>query len=238
MTPAGRRPGPQTTRATILEAARDEFAATGYAKTTVRSVARAANVDPALVYHYFGDKPRLFAATLELGFDPRTVGERAMAAGGAFDGTRLAEEFLTRFEASGGAAFLGFTQAAAASPEAARAIREFLAARIGIGQAAGDPDGPWGLRHSMVASTLIGSAWSRWVLRVQPLASASPAQVAGWIGPVLDRYATDPEFSDEPPLEPHATRAGRRPAARAAPRAPAAPAARGRARRPANGRPR
>jgi Bacterial regulatory proteins, tetR family len=37
-------------------------------------VARAAEVDPALVYHYFGDKAQLFAATLDLGFDPLVPG--------------------------------------------------------------------------------------------------------------------------------------------------------------------
>src|ERR1700750_2456253 len=56
VSPAGRRPGPQNTRGEIVDAARREFVANGYADTTIRSVARAAEVDPALVYHYFGDK--------------------------------------------------------------------------------------------------------------------------------------------------------------------------------------
>ena len=98
MSPAGRRPGPQNTRSTIIDAARHEFVSGGYADTTIRSVARAAEVDPALVYHYFGDKAQLFAATLDLGFDPRSVGDTAMPGDAPFDGTRLAEEFLTRFE--------------------------------------------------------------------------------------------------------------------------------------------
>jgi AcrR family transcriptional regulator len=36
----------------------------GYAATTIRAVARLAEVDPALIYHYFEDKPALFVATL------------------------------------------------------------------------------------------------------------------------------------------------------------------------------
>jgi AcrR family transcriptional regulator len=129
MSPAGRRPGPQKTRNAILDAARQEFVSRGYAAATIRSVARAAKVDPALVYHYFNDKPQLFAATLELPFDPRAVGETAMPGGAPFDGTRLAEEFLARFEQAPGAeGFIALAQAAASSPDAARAIREFLAA--------------------------------------------------------------------------------------------------------------
>src|ERR1700759_1798844 len=135
MSPAGRRPGTDhDTRGEILQAARRGFVASGFARATIRSIARAAGVDPALVYHYFGDKARLFAATLELPFDPREVGETAMPGDAPFDGTALAREFLGRFEhgPAPGAAFLAVVQAAASSPEAARAIREFLAARIRI----------------------------------------------------------------------------------------------------------
>lgn len=200
MTPAGRRPGPQKTRDAIVRAARRQFVAGGYANTTIRSVARAASVDPALVYHYFGDKAQLFVETLQFPFDPRVVGETAMSGDGAFNGTRLAEEFLTRLErAAGGQAFVALAQAAASTPQAGRAIREFLATRIMIAPEA-EPGMPWGRRHSMVASALVGTAWTRWVLGIEPLASASPAEVARWIGPTLDHYATSTSFSDEEPL--------------------------------------
>lgn len=200
MSPAGRRPGPQKTRDAIVLAARKQFVAGGYAETTIRSVARAAKVDPALVYHYFGDKAQLFVETLQFPFDPRVVGETAMPGDAAFDGTRLAEEFLTRLEhAAGGQAFVGLAQAAASTPQAARAIREFLATRIMIAPEA-EPGRPWGQRHSMVASTLVGTAWTRWVLGIEPLASATPAEVARWIGPALDHYATNASFSEEAPL--------------------------------------
>jgi AcrR family transcriptional regulator len=201
MSPAGRRPGPQKTRSAILDAARQEFVSRGYSATTIRSVARAAKVDPALVYHYFNDKPQLFAATLELPFDPRAVGETAMPGDAPFDGTRLAEEFLARFEQAPGAeGFIALAQAAASSPDAARAIREFLAARIRITAPGSEPGDAWGQRHSMVASALIGTAWTRWILRVEPLASAPPDRVARWLGPTLDHFATSMDFSAEHPL--------------------------------------
>src|ERR1700754_1508191 len=60
-------PGPRDERgvlsARILSAARDEFAQYGWAGTTIRAVARAADVDPALVYHYFGSKEALLDAS-------------------------------------------------------------------------------------------------------------------------------------------------------------------------------
>src|SRR5277367_5458390 len=59
-------PGPRDERgvlaARIVAAARDEFAERGWAGTTIRAVARTADVDPALVYHYFGSKEGLLDA--------------------------------------------------------------------------------------------------------------------------------------------------------------------------------
>src|ERR1700733_15556686 len=99
MSPAGRRPGTENdTRGEIVEAARLEFVKSGFARATIRSIAREAGVAPSLVYHYFGDKAQLFAATLRLPFDPRDVGQAAMPGDAPFDGTALAREFLTRFE--------------------------------------------------------------------------------------------------------------------------------------------
>jgi hypothetical protein len=37
----------------------------------------------------------------------------------------------------------------------------------------------------------MGIAWARYVMRMEPVASASRAEVARWVGPTIDRYATD-----------------------------------------------
>src|SRR6202007_2308342 len=50
------------TRSTILATARSQFGNLGFERTTIRSIASAASVDPALVMHYFGNKADLFAA--------------------------------------------------------------------------------------------------------------------------------------------------------------------------------
>src|ERR1700748_2897098 len=52
----------QATRAAILDSARSQFGSHGFERTTIRSVASQAGVDPALVMHYFGSKAGLFAA--------------------------------------------------------------------------------------------------------------------------------------------------------------------------------
>src|ERR1700744_1762015 len=51
----------QAPRTAILDNARSQSASHGFERTTIRSVASAAGVDPALVMHYFGSKAALFA---------------------------------------------------------------------------------------------------------------------------------------------------------------------------------
>lgn len=84
----GRRPGPSTTREEILRAARAQFADAGYDRTTVRAIARSAQVDPALVIQFFGSKEELFRAVIgefgellagrmqQIATVPGTLGER------------------------------------------------------------------------------------------------------------------------------------------------------------------
>lgn len=206
MSPAGRRPGPARTREAILDAARAEFAASGYTAASLRGVARRAGVDPALVYHYFAGKPALFVAGLGLPADPRAVQEQAQQ--GPPDGARIVDRFLAQWEegqGEPGRAFVTLTQAVSSSPEVARALREFLTERVWANR-------PGGSRESnmrtaaLVSSQLLGIAWSRYVVRIEPLASMPRAEVAALTGPAIDRYiaASDPE----------AGRSGQRPGGR------------------------
>jgi AcrR family transcriptional regulator len=71
--PPGRRQGDPQTRETIVDAARAEFLERGYTATTIQSIARRAEVDPALVYHYFTDKATLYGSTVSLPAIPRQI---------------------------------------------------------------------------------------------------------------------------------------------------------------------
>jgi AcrR family transcriptional regulator len=86
--------------------------------------------------------------------------------------------------------FVRVAQAMCASPEAADAMREFIAERVWsrVQGPPGDSAARRQRRHALVASQLIGLAWARYVLRVEPLASASGEEVAQWVGPTIDRY--------------------------------------------------
>src|SRR5256712_6429192 len=90
--PTGRRS--DRTKAAILAAAREQFAAYGYERATIRAIAADAGIDPALVMRYFGNKERLFAAAAE--FDLRLPDLTAVPR--ASVGSVLVGFFLERWE--------------------------------------------------------------------------------------------------------------------------------------------
>ncbi len=185
MARVGRRQGDPGTRGTIIDAARAEFLERGYGATTIRSVARRAQVDPALVYHYFTDKATLYASTLNLPGDPQRI-MREVQVSPASPGSRLVAGFLAQWESGPGEpgrAFVNMVQAMSSSPDAARSLREFLADRIWA-PLAEDEQARW--RTTMISSLLMGLAWNRYVMRAEPLASASLPDIAEHVGPVLE----------------------------------------------------
>jgi AcrR family transcriptional regulator len=200
MSPGGRRPGKLSARDDIIRAARETFASEGYDGTSLRAVARAAGVDAALIHHYFEGTPGLFIAAMSLPFDPRQVQLEASAAATASGtvGAAIVEGFLTMWDrAEGtGSSFVSCVGAMAASPAVADAMREFVRARVWQHITPVDDESEdekaSDARVALVASQLMGLAYTRYVLRVPPISTASPAEIGGWVGPTLERYRTDP----------------------------------------------
>jgi AcrR family transcriptional regulator len=183
----GRRQGDSRTRETIIDAARAEFLERGYTATTIRSVARRAEVDPALIYHYFTDKPTLYASTLNLPTDPRQI-MNDVRTSAASPGGRLVAGFLAQWETGPGRpgqSFVNLVQAMSSSPQAARSLREFLVDRVWAQLAGGDEAARW--RTVLISSELMGLAWSRYIVGAEPVASASLQEVAEQAGPALER---------------------------------------------------
>src|SRR5690242_912334 len=94
----GRPRGKTDTRNVILGAARRLFADTGYDKTSVRDVAAAAGVDPAMIRHYFGSKVELFRATMGWPFEPADIAARITTGDRGDIGVRLTRVFFEAWE--------------------------------------------------------------------------------------------------------------------------------------------
>ena len=188
--PRGRRPGAPDTKAVILAAARERFATSGFARTSVRAIAADAGVDPALVHHYFGTKDDLFLAALELPVDPRKVLLPAIAGGPDGAAERMLGVFLSvwdepEMQVRLVAVFRGILDA-----DGERLLREgFLPVVLGpVGEALGI-DRPE-LRMPLVASQMVGLIMLRYVVGVEPLASLSADDVVAIYAPTLQRYLT------------------------------------------------
>ena len=208
MSPSGRRPGRSNARDDIVRAAKETFARDGYDGASLRAVARAAGVDAALVHHYFDGKAGLFIAAMALPFDPHHVKQAAASeasASGAL-GSAVVEGFLTMWDlAEGtGSSFVSCVGAMAASPSVADAFREFVKERVWeqIMPIAGESGATADTRRSLVTSQLLGLAYARYVLRVPPMSTASPAQIGRWAGPTLDRYTSGELVEPAEPVQP------------------------------------
>ncbi|MFY1686780.1 TetR family transcriptional regulator [Plantactinospora sp. WMMB782] len=187
---SGRRPGNPDTREGILRAAREAFAERGFDHTSIRAIATGAGVDPALVHHYFGTKDQLFLATIDIPFDPQEVLPQIAAGGLDGIGERLVRTFLRVWDSPAGTAAAALFRSAMNNEWTARLLREFLETQV-LRRATGmleiDPaEAP--LRSSLVATQMSGLVIVRYILRLEPLASAPPDVVVAAVAPTLQRY--------------------------------------------------
>lgn len=186
---AGRRPGGPDTRQYILDAARAEFAARGYENTSMRAIARTADVNPALLRHYFGTKDQLFLAALDFPVQPRDL--IAQAVGGDRDsvGERLVRFAFALLEnPAARERVLAVLRAAATNEQMARLMRGFMVREVVVPIAAAlavpRPD----LRAELAMTQVVGLIMGRYVLAVEPLASAPVDELVPLLAPTLQRY--------------------------------------------------
>lgn len=187
----GRRPGESGAREAILAAATVAFAETGYDRATIRGIAAAAEVDPALVLHYFGSKKDLFEAALELPVSPRQIFERGGVAGPDQLGATIVRTFLEAWEPpETRVRLMAMLRSAMTNDTAMAMIRDLLVREVfgPVTQTLGVPDAP--LRATLVGSQFVGLAIMRFIGRLEPLASASVDDLVAAIGPTVQRYLT------------------------------------------------
>ncbi|MFE2886167.1 TetR/AcrR family transcriptional regulator [Streptomyces graminifolii] len=182
------------TRDRILTAAREEFSERGYEKTSVRGIAKAAGVDPALVHHYFGTKEQIFEAAVEVAFAPAQNAPETVAEG-SLDGVG---ERLTRFifgiweNPATRTPLLAVVRSAVNNEAAAAVFRRLVVSQV-LGRVAARLDLPDGdLRAELAAAQLVGTAMLRYVIKVEPLASVDVERIIARVAPVVQGHLTGP----------------------------------------------
>lgn len=190
-TRTGRRAGASGTRDAIAAAARRQFAALGYDRTSLRQVGIEAGVDPTLVGHFFGSKQQLFAAVTELPFDPATTIPALLDGPRDEIGIRLARFAVGLLETPAARErVVALVRAAASEDEAARVIRDLLtrAVMLPIAEGLGADQAPY--RASLVMSQIVGITVARHIVGIEPLAGREPEALIADLAPVLQRYLT------------------------------------------------
>ena len=173
-------------RGPILDAARLAFASRGYASTTVKSVAVAAGVAPAVVRSLFDNKEQLFAAAMQLPVNPGQAIPALFAQGLDGMGERIVRLALTMMsEDRVRSDVSGVVQASPRIEKSARTVAEFMHLSLvdSLVTAIGVPDAR--MRVSLISSHLAGLAATRYVIRLEPLASASDDEIVRIYGPLI-----------------------------------------------------
>ncbi|MFZ0835206.1 MAG: TetR family transcriptional regulator [Mycobacterium sp.] len=187
----GRPAGASGTREGILLSARELFARKGIDKTSIRAVAAAAGVDPALVHHYYGTKQQLFAAAIDVPVDPMEVIGPIRDTPVDEIGYTLPSLLLPLWDSEAGQGFIATMRSLLAGSDVTL-IRSFLQDVIAaeIGPRVDNPPGSGRIRIQFVASQLVGVVIARYILELDPFKSLPVEQIAETIAPNLQRYLT------------------------------------------------
>jgi AcrR family transcriptional regulator len=182
---------PGKSRAQILAAARELFGKQGFLRTTTRAIAAKAGVDAALVHYFFKTKEKLFAAAVDLPIAPEQLkailAETVLEDGrGKGTGARLVRFMLENVFTSRSHAVAALIRAAVADPGCVPALRSLIEKTVVTGAASAIRGSDARLRAELLGAIMVGLFVVRHVVRVEPLASASPEEVARWLGPAVD----------------------------------------------------
>jgi AcrR family transcriptional regulator len=187
------------TRAEILDAARRTFGERGYDGTTIRAIAAAAGVNQALVHHFFGTKEQIFIASVDFPVDPAVVLPVLLDGPREQFGERLARFLLSVWgDPVARAPLLALLRSSTGNEQAAAMLRDLLG-QVLFGRVA-TATGASTLRISAAAGQAVGLMLLRYVVRVEPLASAPDEEIVAILAPEIQ--ACIPDEAGPPPARP------------------------------------
>jgi AcrR family transcriptional regulator len=186
----GRRRNGADTKAALLDAAREVFTEQGYESATVRTIAGRAGVDPAMVNHWFGGKEGLFTAAMHIPVNPAELVPQLLDGPPEELAERILRRFVSIWDGVGGGQFAALMRSVAGNEIAVSMLRDFvknaLFDRLLVELGSDRPD----LRVALCATQVAGLGMARYVLHLEPLASADEDTIVTAIAPNLQRYLT------------------------------------------------
>jgi AcrR family transcriptional regulator len=185
----GRRPGKSGAQSAILRSAQKLFAEKSYDRTTIRDIATQAGVDPALVIHYFRTKQELFlAAMMPLAKAPKLL-PGALEGDRDEVGLRFARLVVQLLEDGETPQFLtAMIRAAVSEPKAAEMVRNFVGPNLIRPLAKNMRHSDAELRAALIGAQMVGIITVKYIVRAEPLASATPAEIEKVLAPLIQKY--------------------------------------------------
>lgn len=178
------------TKAALLDAAREVFTEQGYESATVRAIAGRAGVDPAMVNHWFGGKEGLFTSAMRIPVNTTELVPELLRGPPEELAGRILRRFVGVWDDAGGGQFAALMRSVAGNEIAVTMLRDFikdaLFDRLLVELGSDQPD----LRVALCATQIAGLGMARYVLRLEPLASADEDTIVTAIAPNLQRYLT------------------------------------------------
>jgi AcrR family transcriptional regulator len=180
--PRSRKEQRERTESTILAAARNTFAEHGFERATIRGIAREADVDPALVMQYFGNKDALFAAAAR-----STVGTDDLVTAGLEELPRmaLAHVFAGFEDPVRRVSSVALLRSCLTHPGAQAIVRDEVmrAAQASVARTIGGEDAA--LRAAVLNACTLGLSMARYLLEDPVLARASRDEIERVMEPGL-----------------------------------------------------
>lgn len=155
----------------------------------MRAIAAEAGVDPALVHHYFGTKRELFRAAAAFPDDPERLARSVGSGPPTARAEALARVFFEVWEdESTRLQLLSVLRSAMTHDDAAALLRAFVGKEL-LGPVADALDvQDAAVRVPLAAAQLVGIAMLRYVVRLEPLASAPAEDIIARVAPVLEHH--------------------------------------------------
>lgn len=188
----GRRGGTTASRDQILDTARRLFAEHGFEGTSLRQIARETGVDPAMVHHFFKGKDELFALSVALPADPEKVLAGVDGYSPEDRAAAIVRAVLRLWESPAQHSLVAFLRGTIGSKAKTMLLREMVQRTVLSRIMAGVPGPPAevAMRGNLVATQMVGVMLVRYVMRLEPLASASPDDVVRLVAPNVQHFLT------------------------------------------------
>jgi AcrR family transcriptional regulator len=176
----------KVTSARILAAAKTIFSSKGYERTTIRSVAEAADIHPSMVIRYFRTKERLFSAAvvfdlrLQTNFTETPKTELGVA---------IVHHFLDRWEGRGaGDELPSLLRAAVTHPKARERMVQILEQQVAPFVKRMCSPGKSRECAALITSQLLGLAYTRYVLKLPLVVNLPRKTILRRVGATIQTY--------------------------------------------------